>query len=214
MRECSVFARYCHGTDERRDQMNYVSSYHIYHFVYLFLFISFFLSVCFSLCPFYFHRVFAHHTSNAKFNSLSRSAPFSGSCQIHGSMPMPQSESDDLSNMPDIDNGSGGMKSPIMNNPAFSHSRCPPEVHRSCFCVRFIAEHTKLLEDSTKASVRNEFIFLFSIFLSIFTSFISHFPFWYEHCMPSKGRGSKIKLFRFRDHQSCLCVIFLRKVNK
>lgn len=65
---------------------------------------------------------------------------------------MPQSESDDLSNMPDIDNGSGGIKSPIINNPAFSHSKCPPEIHRSCFCVRFIAEHTKLLEDSTKVS--------------------------------------------------------------
>lgn len=67
-------------------------------------------------------------------------------------MPMPQSESDDLSNMPDIDNASGGIKSPIMNNPAFSHSKCPTEIHRSCFCVRFIAEHTKLLEDSTKVS--------------------------------------------------------------
>lgn len=84
--------------------------------------------------------------------SLSRSGPFGGSCQIHGSMPMPQSESDDLSNMPDIDNGSGGIKSPIIDNPAFSHSKCPTEVHRSCFCVRFIAEHTKLLEDSTKVS--------------------------------------------------------------
>lgn len=81
-------------------------------------------------------------------NSLSRSGPF-GSCQIHGSMPMPQSESDDLSNIPDID--SAGIKSPI-NNPGFSHSKCPPEIHRSCFCVRFIAEHTKLLEDSTKVN--------------------------------------------------------------
>lgn len=82
--------------------------------------------------------------------SLSRSGPFGGSCQIHGSMPMPQSESDDLSNMPDIDNRSTGIKSPIIDNPAFSHSGCSTEVHRSCFCVRFIAEHTKLLEDSTK----------------------------------------------------------------
>lgn len=85
-------------------------------------------------------------------HSISRTGPFGGSCQIHGSTPMPQSESDDLSNIPDIDNGSSGIKSPIINNPAFSHSNCPPEIHRSCFCVRFIAEHTKLLEDSTKAS--------------------------------------------------------------
>lgn len=97
---------------------------------------------------------------NIKTYSLSRCGPFGGSCQIHGSIPMPQSESDDLSNIPDVDTGCGigvgrssGIKSPIINNPAFSHSRCPPEVHRSCFCVRFIAEHTKLLEDSTKVTI-------------------------------------------------------------
>lgn len=72
---------------------------------------------------------------------------------------MPQSESDDLSNIPDVDTSCGigvskgsDIKSPMINNPAFTHSRCPPEIHRSCFCVRFIAEHTKLLEDSTKVS--------------------------------------------------------------
>lgn len=64
---------------------------------------------------------------------------------------MPHSESDELSNDQDGDNGS--IKSPIINNPGFSHAHCPPEIHRSCFCVRFIAEHTKLLEDSTKVSV-------------------------------------------------------------
>lgn len=62
---------------------------------------------------------------------------------------MTQSESEDLTNVPD-DTGSGGIKSPVINNPAYSHQHCPPEIHRSCFCVRFIAEHTKLQEDSTK----------------------------------------------------------------
>lgn len=47
-------------------------------------------------------------------------------------------------------NGDEDLKSPTMKNPAFSHSMCPSEVHKSCFCVRFIAEHTKMLEDSTK----------------------------------------------------------------
>jgi hypothetical protein len=47
-------------------------------------------------------------------------------------------------------------KSPVLNNPAFSHTNCPPEVHKTCFCVRFIAEHTRMLEESTK--VRSIFI--------------------------------------------------------
>lgn len=38
--------------------------------------------------------------------------------------------------------------------PGFSHSACPPEVHKTCFCVRFIAEHTRMLEDSTKVCIR------------------------------------------------------------
>jgi len=90
---------------------------------------------------------------------------------------MPHSESEDLSTMPDHDlgggcsgigvcggsasgngNGGTGIKSPIIRNPAFSHSCCPPEVHKSCFCVRFIAEHTKMLEDSTKVKLKKKYI--------------------------------------------------------
>lgn len=79
-------------------------------------------------------------------NSLTGTGPFGGSCQIHG--PIPHSESEDLS----VDMDANGVKSPVLKNPAFSHSHCPPEVHKSCFCVRFIAEHTKMLEDSTKVN--------------------------------------------------------------
>ncbi|XP_017778844.1 PREDICTED: acetylcholine receptor subunit alpha-like isoform X2 [Nicrophorus vespilloides] len=75
--------------------------------------------------------------------------PFGGSCQIHGPLAMPQTEAEDLTVLEGEAPGSG-VKSPVLRNPAFSHSRCPPEVHKSCFCVRFIAEHTKMLEDSTK----------------------------------------------------------------
>ena len=88
--------------------------------------------------------------------SLSGTGPFGGSCQIHGPIPtMPHSESDDLTAVPDLDIGqpASGIKSPIINNPAFSHSKCPPRVHKSCFCVRFIAEHTKMQEDSTKVQI-------------------------------------------------------------
>lgn len=81
------------------------------------------------------------------FASLADGGPFGGSCQIHGPIPpIPQPTPDELQ-----DSGDGEqIKSPVLRNPAFSHSRCPPEIHKSCFCVRFIAEHTKMLEDSTK----------------------------------------------------------------
>lgn len=83
--------------------------------------------------------------------SLSGSGPFGGSCQIHGPIPpLTQSDSDEMTAVPDLDVGPSGIKSPILTNPAFSHSKCPPRVHRSCFCVQFIAEHTKMQEDSTK----------------------------------------------------------------
>lgn len=83
--------------------------------------------------------------------SLTSTGPFGGSCQVHGPLPqLTHSSSEDLTAVPDLEIGNTGIKSPILNNPAFSHSKCPPKVHRSCFCVRFIAEHTKMQEDSTK----------------------------------------------------------------
>ncbi|KAK7868869.1 hypothetical protein R5R35_014193 [Gryllus longicercus] len=125
--------------------------------------------------------------------------PFGGSCQIHGpagvagggagagangdapASPAPASESEELS----LSGGAGGAggaagsddappaaKSPVLlRNPAFSHSACPAEVHRSCFCVRFIAEHTRMLEDSTKVKEDWKYVamVLDRLFLWIFT---------------------------------------------
>ncbi|XP_055852779.1 acetylcholine receptor subunit alpha-like isoform X4 [Episyrphus balteatus] len=106
-------------------------------------------------------------------SSLTGTGPFGGSCQIHGPIPtLPQSGSNDLSAVPDLDMGPPtGIKSPIINNPAFSHSKCPPRVHRSCFCVRFIAEHTKMQEDSTKVKEDWKYVamVLDRLFLWIFT---------------------------------------------
>lgn len=80
--------------------------------------------------------------------------PFGGSCQVHGPVTIPHSESEDLS----MDTTTAGeIKSPDMKNPGFSHSDCLPQVHKSCFCVRFIAEHTKMLEDSTKVRELKQF---------------------------------------------------------
>ncbi|XP_065170452.1 acetylcholine receptor subunit alpha-like isoform X2 [Atheta coriaria] len=96
------------------------------------------------------------------------SGPFGGSCQIHGPIAIPPSESEDLT-VSGLDES--GIKSPVLRNPAFSHSRCPPEIHKSCFCVRFIAEHTKMLEDSTKVKEDWKYVamVLDRLFLWIFT---------------------------------------------
>lgn len=84
--------------------------------------------------------------------SLADGARFGGSCLIHGPPlpPLPlHTECEDLSVSGEA--GIDEVKSPVLRSPpAFSHSRCPPEIHKSCICVRFIAEHTKMLEDSTK----------------------------------------------------------------
>lgn len=43
------------------------------------------------------------------------------------------------------------QKSPTYrSNLAHDLSQCSAEVHRACWCVNFIAEHTRLKEDSTK----------------------------------------------------------------
>lgn len=97
------------------------------------------------------------------FPSLVDSGPFGGSCQIHGPVPpIPQPTPEE---MPVSDDDQ--IKSPILRNPAFSHSRCPPEIHKSCFCVRFIAEHTKMLEDSTKVRSVTYFDFFFAYNIKI-----------------------------------------------
>lgn len=89
--------------------------------------------------------------------SLADGARFGGSCLIHGPPlpPLPlHTECEDLSVSGEA--GIEEVKSPVLRSPpAFSHSRCPPEIHKSCICVRFIAEHTKMLEDSTKVILKS-----------------------------------------------------------
>ncbi|CAH0554069.1 unnamed protein product [Brassicogethes aeneus] len=66
--------------------------------------------------------------------SLADGGPFGGSCQIHGPVAMPQSDGEDA--MVADSGPDNGIKSPVLRNPAFSHSKCPPEIHKSCFCVK------------------------------------------------------------------------------
>ncbi|KAJ2951921.1 hypothetical protein O0L34_g4173 [Tuta absoluta] len=103
-------------------------------------------------------------THTTYLNSGMDSNRFGGSCMVHGS-----SDGGALA--------SGGMTedealSPVPDPPpGFSHSSCPPEVHKTCFCVRFIAEHTKMIEDSTKVKEDWKYVamVLDRLFLWIFT---------------------------------------------
>ncbi|KYQ59633.1 Acetylcholine receptor subunit alpha-like protein [Trachymyrmex zeteki] len=107
-------------------------------------------------------------------SSLTDGARFGGSCLIHGP-PLPplrplHTECEDLSVSGDA--AKEEVKNTALRSPpTFSHSRCPPEVHRSCICVRFIAEHTKMLEDSTKVKEDWKYVamVLDRLFLWIFT---------------------------------------------
>ncbi|KAI8424353.1 hypothetical protein MSG28_002892, partial [Choristoneura fumiferana] len=92
---------------------------------------------------------------------MSDSNRFGGSCVVHGSSEggaLGAAAEEELSPVPDPP-------------PGFSHSSCPPEVHRTCFCVRFIAEHTRMLEDSTKVKEDWKYVamVLDRLFLWIFT---------------------------------------------
>ncbi|CAG9795064.1 unnamed protein product [Diatraea saccharalis] len=98
--------------------------------------------------------------------SMGESNRFGGSCMVHGSnegvgpglagMTAPDDET--LSPVPDPP-------------PGFSHSACPPEVHRTCFCVKFIANHTRMIEESTKVKEDWKYVamVLDRLFLWIFT---------------------------------------------
>ncbi|CAD6215557.1 GSCOCG00000367001-RA-CDS [Cotesia congregata] len=117
-------------------------------------------------------RFSSRHVSKEDLSpsSLAEQARFGGSCLIHGPIPpLPlNAECEDLPGVAGIED----IKSPVLRNSStFSHSCCPPEIHRSCICVRFIAEHTKMLEDSTKVKEDWKYVamVLDRLFLWIFT---------------------------------------------
>ncbi|XP_045137615.1 acetylcholine receptor subunit alpha-like isoform X6 [Portunus trituberculatus] len=87
--------------------------------------------------------------------------PFSTTCRIHGSTNIHE----DAYTLEDAD------KSPTFR--PFQHNlpHCSPEVHRTCWCVNFIAEHTRLKEDSTKVKEDWKYVamVLDRLFLWIFT---------------------------------------------
>ena len=46
--------------------------------------------------------------------------------------------------------GSPGPPPPPIAAPPYDHSNCSDQLHKSCACVNFIAEHTKAREEATK----------------------------------------------------------------
>lgn len=96
------------------------------------------------------------------------STTFGSSCRIHGPFAMSHSTDTEEITAEMLDNGINSSHShiPIIADPNFSHADCPLEMHRSCLYVRFIAEHTRLLQDSTKVSghVAGGFLDLFLFF--------------------------------------------------
>ncbi|KAM3967414.1 nicotinic acetylcholine receptor subunit alpha 4 [Aphomia sociella] len=105
-------------------------------------------------------------------SGMGESNRFGGSCVVHGST----EGGAGLGLGVGVDGGAGPADedtlSPVPDPPpGFSHSACPPEVHKTCFCVRFIAEHTRMLEDSTKVKEDWKYVamVLDRLFLWIFT---------------------------------------------
>lgn len=101
------------------------------------------------------HRSPKTSTSKDEFSSTT----FGSSCRIHGPFVMSHSTETEEITEEMLDNGinsghgihggsSGGI--PVIADPTFSHVDCPLEMHRSCLYVRFIAEHTRMLQESTK----------------------------------------------------------------
>ncbi|KAK7605574.1 hypothetical protein V9T40_007432 [Parthenolecanium corni] len=104
--------------------------------------------------------------------SLTDGIEFSSSCQIHGPSGITFGSllTQELSPS-EVNNIDESNKNPVTNIPAFLHSSCPPAMHKSCFCIRLIAEHTKMLEDSTKVKEDWKYVamVLDRLFLWIFT---------------------------------------------
>ena len=84
-----------------------------------------------------------------------------------------------------------------------NHVRCTADLHRSCFCVRFIAEHTRLKEESLRVKEDWKYVamVLDRLFLWIFTlavlvgtaAIILQAPSLYDDREPIDKKLSEIK---------------------
>lgn len=94
------------------------------------------------------HIFFFFTDRNARCQCYRYSDGDAGSCRIHG--PAHSLISDEVSVTEMTTDCS--KSSILLRSPGFLHSSCPPAMHKSCFCIRFIAEHTKITDDATKVT--------------------------------------------------------------
>ncbi|KAK4300986.1 hypothetical protein Pmani_026858 [Petrolisthes manimaculis] len=113
------------------------------------------------------HLPYDTHRGPNDFSPMT-DGPFSTTCRIHGSSNIhggPTTLPEDTYTLEDPD------KSPTFR--PFQHTlpHCSPEVHRTCWCVNYIAEHTRLKEGSTKVKEDWKYVamVLDRLFLWIFT---------------------------------------------
>ncbi|KAF2367681.1 Neurotransmitter-gated ion-channel transmembrane domain [Trinorchestia longiramus] len=107
-------------------------------------------------------------------------------CRIHGSNNIHQQDQTGQTDPADPAQNEGGTTDPFTTtqvaggnakSPTFRSSlahdlsHCSAEVHRACWCVNFIAEHTRCKEDSTKVKEDWKYVamVLDRLFLWIFT---------------------------------------------
>lgn len=81
--------------------------------------------------------------------------PTESICRIHG-YPSAGSRNNSISNRNDVTAHQEFLSGPSSNSRFAApfqgphHGRCTADLHRSCFCVRFIAEHTRTKEESLR----------------------------------------------------------------
>ncbi|KAL7646558.1 UNVERIFIED_CONTAM: hypothetical protein RMT77_001809 [Armadillidium vulgare] len=95
-----------------------------------------------------------------------RDGAFTTTCRIHGSTNIHEGTFPPM-DVPEKEDPFGAFRAGVNHN----YQHCNPDVHRTCWCVNFIAEHTRLKEGSTKVKEDWKYVamVLDRLFLWIFT---------------------------------------------
>lgn len=111
-----------------------------------------------------FKILYVTHSSKLMFHMKDACCNFSGGlsaaetlCRVHG-YPTSTSRRNSILVREDTALGTGSthlryVGTAAANQVASAHNnKCTADLHRSCFCVRFIAEHTRLKEESMRVN--------------------------------------------------------------